>query len=91
MSDEYDTYDVTIAGIFIVLMLLMTVVIFRPVLTWTRSSVRRGPARGLSCWFLFGIFILFLLAVGAVALVTLWPAIHLSSPPPPPYFASRGE
>ena len=28
MSDEYDTYDVTIAGIFIVLMLLMTVVIF---------------------------------------------------------------
>ena len=28
MSDEHDTYDVRIADIFIVLMLLMTVVIF---------------------------------------------------------------
>lgn len=37
---------------------------------------REASAAGL----LVSIFLLFLLAIGAVALVTLWPAIHVSSP-----------
>ena len=41
---------------------------------------REASAAGL----LVSIFLLFLLAIGAVALVTLWPAIYVSSPAPPP-------
>ena len=41
---------------------------------------REASAAGL----LVGIFILFLLVVGVVALVTLWPAIHVNPPPPTP-------
>ena len=33
---------------------------------------------------LAGIFILFLIGIFVVAVVMFWPAIHLSSPPPPP-------
>jgi hypothetical protein len=38
-----------------------------------------------------GIFILFLLGVAAMALFTLLPAIHISSPAPPPTSLPEGD
>ena len=45
-----------------------------------KEEQREASAAG----FLVGIFILFLLVVGVIALVTLWPAIHVNPPPPTP-------